>query len=116
MMAISLDDEFYRAMLNICDAAAELGYRPIRFLQVVHEHGGLVAARRLLGAPEAPSGLTEPWKRGRLDISMEGLVVQEHWQPLFSDAERQAARDRLSAYGYDPASGCERPSRGGGTS
>ena len=51
-----------------------------------------------------------------MDISMEALVVQERWQPLFSDAERQAARDRLSAYGYDPASGCERPSRGAGTS
>ena len=113
---MSLEAEFHRPMLNIYHAAAELGYRPIRFLQMVHEHGGVVAARRLLSAPEAPSGLTELWKRGRLDISMEALVVQERWQPLFSDAERQAARDRLSAYGYDPASGCERPSRGGGTS
>ena len=36
---------------------------------------------------------------------MEALVVQERWQPLFSDAERQVARERLTAYGYDPSSG-----------
>ena len=78
---------------------------------MVHEHGGVAAAKRLLSGPVAQSGLTTLWELGRLDISMEALVVQERWQPLFSDAERQAARDRLSAYGYDPASGCERPSR-----
>ena len=116
MTALGLEDEFHRAMLNIHDAAAKLGYRPTRFLQMFHEHGGVAAARRLLRAPEAQAGLTRLWEIGRLDISMEALVVQEQWQPLFSDAERQAARDRLSAYGYDPASGCERPSRGAGTS
>ena len=103
-------------MLNIHDAAADLGYRPTRFLQMVHEHGGVAAAKRLLSRPVAQSGLATLWELGRLDISMEALVVQERWQPLFSDAERQAARDRLSAYGYDPSSGCERPSRSAGAS
>ena len=105
MIAMSLADEFHRAMLKIYDDAAELGYRPVRFLQMVHEHGGAEAARRLLSAPEAQAGLTTLWELGRLDISVEALVVQERWQPLFTDAERRAARDRLSAYGYDPPSG-----------
>ena len=104
-MSASLEGEFHRAMLSIYDAAAKLGYRPTRFLQMVDEHGGVAAARRLLGGPVAQSGLTTLWELGRLDISMEALVVQERWQPIFSDAERQAARDRLSAYGYDPSSG-----------
>ena len=104
-MAMSLEAEFHRAMLKIYDDAAEVGCRPTRFLKMVHEHGGVVAARRLLSAREAPLGFTELWQRERLDISMEALVVQERWQPLFSDEERQAARDRLSAYEYDPASG-----------
>ena len=82
-------------MLNIYDAAAELGYRPTYFLQMVNEHGGVAAAKRLLSGPVAQSGLTRLWELGRLDISMEALVVQERWQPLFSEAERQAARDRL---------------------
>ena len=113
---MNLKDEFHRAMLNIYRAAAELGYRPTYFLRMVRQQGGVAAAKRLLSGPVAQSGLTTLWELGRLDISMEALVVQERWQPLFSDAERQAARHRLSAYGYDPASGCERPSRSAGTS
>ena len=72
---------------------------------MVDEHGGVAAAKRLLSGTVAQSGLTTLWEHGRLDISMEALVVRERWIPLFSDAERQAARDRLSAYGYDPDSG-----------
>ncbi len=101
-------------MLNIYDAAAKLGYRPKYFLRMVGEHGGVAAAKRLLSAPEAQSGLTTLWELERLDISIEALVVQERWQPLFSDAERQAARDRLRAYGYESSSGNTRPSGGGG--
>ena len=89
-------------MLNICQASADLGYRPIRFRQMVRGHGGLKAAKRLLSAPVVQSGLTTLWELGRLDISM---VAQERWVPLFSDEERQAARERLSAYCYHPASG-----------
>ena len=65
----------------------------------------MTAAKRLLSGPVAQSGLTTHWELGRLDVSMEALVVRERWKPLFSDDERQAARERLSAYGYDPASG-----------
>ena len=91
--------------LNIYQAAADLGYRPARFRQMVHEHGGVAVAKRLLSGPVAQSGLTTLWELGRLDISMEALVVQERWRPLFTDAERQAARERLTAYRYDPSSG-----------
>ena len=67
---------------------------------MVQQHGGVAAAKRLLFSPVAQSGLTKLWERERLDISMEALVVQERWKPLFSDAERQTARERLQAFGY----------------
>ena len=114
MTAIGLEDRFHRAMLNIYDAAAELGYRPSFFRQMVCQLGGVAAAKRLLSASTAQSGLTRLWELDRLDISMEALVVQERWKPLFTDAERQSARDRLNAYGYEPSSGNTRPSGGDG--
>ena len=104
-MPVSLETGFHRAMLDIYQAAADLGYRPTRFRQMVHKDGGVATAKQLLSGPVAQSGLTTLWELCRLDISMEALVVRERWEPLFSDEERQAARDRLSAYGYDPASG-----------
>ena len=36
---------------------------------------------------------------------MEVRVVDERCKTLFSDAERQVARERLSAFGYDPSEG-----------
>lgn len=112
MTAKSLEAEFHQAVLRIYDTAAKLGYRPTYFLRMVHEHGGVETARRLLRTPEPQEGLATLWELDRLDISMEALVVQERWEPLFSDAERQVARERLRKYGYDPASGSQRR-RGG---
>ena len=87
-------------MIGIYDAAAELGYRPTYFLQMVRQYGGLKAARRLLSASNPQYGLTRLWELGRLDLSVEALVLQDPWAELFSDIERQSARDRLETYGY----------------
>ncbi len=90
-------------MVNIYHDAAALGYRPTYFLQMVSEHGGVTAAKRLLQATEHQSGLTRLYELGRLDISAEYLVVQDRWKALFSDEERKKARERLLDYGFDPS-------------
>ena len=97
-----LEAEFHRAMVNIYHAAASIGYRPTYFLQLINEHGGVIAAKRLLRAAEPQSGLIKLWELDRLDISAEALVLQERWRTLFSDDERHAARERLRDYRYDP--------------
>lgn len=99
-MTKDLERQFHEEMVGIYRAAVEIGYRATRFLQMVIDHGGLEAAKRLLRAPEEHSGLTRLWELGRLDISVEALVLQERWDTLFSDEERQKARDRLKAHGY----------------
>ena len=98
----NLEGAFHEAMLNIYHAAAELGYRPTYFLRMVNEHGGLGAAKRLLSATETQEGLTKLWELGRLDISVEALVLDERWESLFSDDERRKALERLESYGYNP--------------
>ncbi len=97
-----LEAEFHRAMVNIYHAAASIGYRPTYFLQLINEHGGVIAAKRLLRAAEPQSGLVRLWNLDRLDISVEALVLQERWKTLFSDEERHTARERLRDYRYDP--------------
>ena len=99
-MNSQLEGSFHEAMVNIYHAAAELGYRPTYFLRMVNEHGGLAAAKRLLSAVESQEGLTKLWELGRLDISVEALVLQERWESLFNDDEQHKARERLEAYGY----------------
>jgi hypothetical protein len=86
-------------MIDIYEKAKrETGYNATRFLHMVSEIGGLAAARRLLAAPVASDGFTALWERGRLDLTVETLVLSEQYRELFSEDEREAAAARLAAY------------------
>jgi len=90
--------EFHQAMLQIYHQAKKhCNYTPTRFYQMVNEKGGLAAAKALLASPEPQSGLTILWECGRLDLSMEALVIDLRFGPLFSVEEREEARERLVA-------------------
>jgi hypothetical protein len=97
-----LEYEFDMAMMNIYHRAKEeAGYNATRYLQMLEEHRGLRTAQILLHAPHVSDGYTALWERKRLDLTVEALVLQAKWNPLFSDQERGIARKRLEEYGYD---------------
>ena len=78
----------------------ECGYAATRFLQMVTTNGGVETARRLL-ATQAPSdGFTKLWEYGRLDLTIEVLVLKPEYTTLFSEGEKRIARERLEQYGY----------------
>jgi len=94
-------DRFHQEMLSIYSRAKdECDYNATRFLRMVSEQGGLQAARSLLHAEGYSEGLTALWERGRLDITMEALILQEPWSQLFSEDEVTVARRRLKDLGY----------------
>ncbi len=100
-MATDKEPAFHEAMLGIYHAAkGECGYNATYFLQMVNEHGGLAAAKQLLSKPGFSDGLTALWECGRLDFSMEALVLQEQWQSLFTEEELRIAQMRLKELGY----------------
>lgn len=78
----------------------ECNYRPTYFLQMVVEHGGVETARRLLHARKVSDGFTTLWENGRLDLSVEAVVLQEPWSDLFTDGELAIAEKRLRDLGY----------------
>src|SRR5215207_1381990 len=94
-----LERIFHRAMIEIYEKAKrDAGYNATRFLQMVSELGGLGAARRLLAAPAVSDGFTALWERGRLDLTVETLVLSEQYRQLFTEEEREGAAARLAAY------------------
>ncbi len=90
-------------------ARSEAGYNATLFLRMVTDHGGLAAARQLLHAPAVSQGFTALWERGRLDLTMEALVLREPFPVLFTEDELETARQRLKAYGHEV---WERPDAG----
>ncbi len=95
--------EFQRRMVGIYDRAKkEAGYNATLFLRMLGEHGGLETARRLVLSTAPSQGFTQLWMRHRLDLTVEHLVLEERFQPLFDDELRERARQRLDEYSDRP--------------
>ncbi len=69
---------------------------------MISEQGGLATAKQLLWSCAPSEGFTTLWERGRLDLTVEAHVLKTEFDPLFTDADRDQARDRLEAYGWRP--------------
>ena len=67
------------------------------------EHGGLGTARILLQAEAISEGYEALWERGGLGLTVEAVVLDPRWRPLFSPAELAIARRRLIQYEFDVA-------------
>ncbi|MBU1261083.1 MAG: hypothetical protein KJ757_07310 [Planctomycetes bacterium] len=101
-MTNKLEKEFDVAMMDIYQRAKkEAKYNGTRYLQMLHENRGLRTAQILLHAPNVSDGYTALWERKRLDLTVEALIIQKKWHPLFSDREREIARKRLEDYEYE---------------
>jgi hypothetical protein len=97
-----LESAFAQEMHGIYQRAlSEAGYKATRFLHMLHDHGGLQAARMLIHAATVSEGYSALWERGRLDLTVEAMILDNaRWHPLFSDDELTACERRLLDYGY----------------
>ena|SRR5664279_1302358 len=73
----------------------EVGYRATRFHQMLPRHGGVETARRLLRKPGLSAGFERLLEEGRLDLTMEYIVLRPEYGTLFTPQERAQARRRL---------------------
>lgn len=97
---MSLEAELTQALEVTIEAAKARRYIPTYFMQMLNEHGGLETAKRLLAKSEPQTGLFELWRLNLLPESMEAVVLQEKFRPLFTEEELAEAQRRLEALGY----------------
>lgn len=62
---------------------------------MLQSEGALSTARRLALAPRASEGFTQLYLLGRLDLTVEALIVQERRRRLFTPDVLAAAQRRL---------------------
>lgn len=99
---VNIEAGFHSAMLNIYEEAKkQCNYNATYFLRMVSEMGGLEAAKQLLSTDAPQDGFTKLWECGRLDLSVEYLVLKPEFKRLFTKEELKTARMRLKTYGYD---------------
>ncbi len=97
---MTLVAEFQRAMLAIYERNKEYEYNATYFKRMLDQYGGLQAAKRLLVGHDIQSGLMALWELGKLDDSMEVLVLEDRFRPLFTGDEIAEAHRRLEALEY----------------
>ena len=101
-MPSALESKFHEAMLTIYRRAkVEENYNATIFRNMVVDRGGLDAARTLINSTKPSSGYSKLVELGRLDLSMEAMVVQSNeFHTLFTEHELEICRKRLRDYGF----------------
>ncbi|WP_262271842.1 hypothetical protein [Microvirga yunnanensis] len=96
--------QFDEAMFTIYRRAkSEASYNPSIFLSMLSRRGGLDTAKYLINSEKPSDGYTHLFERGRLDLTVEALVVEnQKWHGLFTEAELTRAKKRLKDYNYSP--------------
>ncbi len=95
-----LELQLHQEMLDMYQLAGkETGYWGNYFLRSVRNNGGLKTARRMLSKklenPSEQKGFQSLIEAGRPDLSLENVVLQSKYKPLFTDDELIEAKRRL---------------------
>lgn len=94
--------QFHKEMQGIYTRTlSETGYKASKFFNLVDDLGGIEAARRLVGAPNPSEGFTVLWELGRLDLTVEALMLRPEFRGLFTRELLERAQSRLGDHGFD---------------
>ncbi|MCX5045262.1 DUF262 domain-containing protein [Aldersonia sp. NBC_00410] len=97
----ALESEFSQRMRAVYDRGrAEAGYNATYFLGMLSQYGPKETAHRLLASRRLSDGFSELWERGRLDLTVEAVVLDSRFSELFSANEIAVAQRRLEQFGY----------------
>ncbi len=105
--------DFTAAMFNIYRRALkEERYPANYFREMLEDRFGYDTAIQLIHDTKPSSGYTALWDRGRLDLTVEALILSPAWREstIFTNEDRRAAFDRLTQYHYSFPDGYWQPS------
>ena len=98
----TLENKFDTAMYEVYSRAKhEAGYNATMFFQMLSDKKGVLTAKTLINASKPSDGYTALYFKGRLDLTVEALIVEDmRWHSLFTTEEIKRARKRLRDYHY----------------
>lgn len=90
-----IEKRFEGRLRNTIVESAALGYYPSRFEQMLNSSSGISVAKKLVTSGDLHYGLKELKKLGRLDLTVESIMMEDEFRLLFTQAELDAAKWRL---------------------
>lgn len=92
---MTIENQFSAALRTAIEEAKQLGYHPTRFETMLNDMGAVPLAKKLVISGDLQDGLKKMKQLGRLDLTLEHIMQNEPFHPLFSKAELAAADWRL---------------------
>ncbi len=99
----ALEIKFEQAVRHSIERCKDHGYNPTYFIRMVDQYGVLESTHRLLQSIQPQEGLFILWEKKLPHLSIEALVLDPRFKPLFSPEELDRARQRLEDLGYSVA-------------
>jgi hypothetical protein len=97
----SLDKQFDEAMRkNYEETKSQIRYDDRPLMELLKWNSAHEAARLLLEAPQPSDGFIKLWENGRLDLSVEALVINPTFDAVCGEDLKAKARARLKEYHY----------------
>jgi hypothetical protein len=99
---VTEEEEFALACEAAIAECRRLGYVPQAWIAMVERRGAVEASKKLLVNGDIQTGLLRLLRLGRADLTVEHAVLEERWQYLFNDQDRELARWRLAQANAEP--------------
>lgn len=97
----ALEKKFDEELIKKCEIAQkECGYNPARFLQTVAKFGGVKTAKEIMRKGKVSDGFDKLQEAGRIELTMEAVVVDSRYGELFTDDEVNSCYALLCEHGY----------------
>jgi len=96
-----LENNFESELLKAVEICINLyRYRPTYFLRMLKNYGPVSTATQLAAADKFHEGFTKLWELGRLDLTVEAIMLRDPYRELFPKEVLAKASSRLKALGY----------------
>lgn len=95
------DEAFTQFLWQKSNEAASLGYAPKVFRQMLNTQGGYATVCQLLAKGKPSTGFTRLQELGRLDLTVEALVVESRWRSFIDPLLLRQAERLLRACSYN---------------
>src|SRR4051794_29528755 len=92
----NLEQQFVRRLREAMRLYKDLGHQGVFFGQRLDSLGGRETARHYVNSGVLQDGFKHLARIGRLDLSVEQIMLEPEFAPLFTQADLQAASRRLN--------------------
>ncbi|WP_297434938.1 hypothetical protein [uncultured Clostridium sp.] len=97
----NLHEEFYREMQNL-EEKINCSLKIKMDLKAFEDNSELISyVEKVIEKNGGRATFTKLWGKGRLDLSIEYLVLKDRYKSLFSDYIKEKSRETLRQYGFE---------------